>query len=197
MAGFFAPLLLMAFALLPNPDQSSKKHFLSSPKAVDPNLYPLYLENTGIDSRFKRLIRLINHNNKKLVFQFFYQPNGYLTLGVYAGKKNHQGFDSLFDFKLSPDSVCKINTIDGLGVYLGDMEIRNQDSNLDSLDHIQANHNVKFVVFFPSIVMIPGTSKNTIIYEICTAANFDDICTKSLLANTGIITNPSPPHNGN
>jgi len=37
MAGFFAPLLLMAFALLPNPDQSSKKHFLSSrPKSLSP-----------------------------------------------------------------------------------------------------------------------------------------------------------------
>ena len=89
----------------------------------DPNLYPLYLEGPAKDN-FLGLLKQIKASNQKIVFQFFYQRNGVLTLAAYTGQKDGHKWKEDMDFKLQPYKHCiKIN-MDALnvGVYLGAME---------------------------------------------------------------------------
>lgn len=162
----------------------------------DPNLYPLYLEGPAKDN-FLGLLKQIKASNQKIVFQFFYQKNGILTLALYTGGKNSQGYDQTIDFKLKPYKHCPQINIDNLdvGVYLGDMEF-DQTTNLDALINVVATNNI--IVFMPALYPVPSTKKNAIEYMICTADDESGICNSNQIkSNTGITTNPSPPHGGN
>jgi len=162
----------------------------------DPNLYPLYMEGTKKDS-FLVFLKQIKAANQKIVFQFYYQDNGILTLAMYTGGKDGQGNDQTIDFKLKPCKTCSIIDMDKLksGVYLGNMEF-DQNTYLDALINIVATKNI--IVFMPAMYPVGTTKKNAIKYVICTADSDSEICTSNQKkSNTGITTNPSPPHGGN
>ena len=88
-------------------------------------------------------------------------------------------------------NIDKLN----VGVYFGALEF-DQKARLDSLITVVTNK--KIIVFMPKLYPVPPTQKNAIMYEIWTADTEAAICASDkTITNTGINTNPSPPHGGN
>ena len=189
-------LFLQLFANRPRPK------FSSYPKSdgrkslwLNANLYPLYLEGPDKATFLKILQDMKADKQQKIVFQFFYQKNGILKLATYTGRIDGHKYKEDMDFKLQSYNNCVIINMDDLkgGLYLGAMEF-DQNSDLDKLIGVVASKNI--IVFMPALY--PIANKNAIMYKICTADTEADICSSDQKkTNTGINTNPSPPHGGN
>jgi hypothetical protein len=176
----------------------------------DPLLYYLYMDNTADKPVFQKLIDRVyktdGNKNKNIVLQFFHRSDGKLTLSVYVGKKNRTNYDDAKEFKLSPYK-CDDQTllsIDGKDVFLGDMEIDKQDSDIPALKAMAADHDkYRYVVFIPGFATV-GTGINpkpVIQYTAYLVKDTLDACDpdklKLVLPPASFQTNPSPPKNGN
>lgn len=84
-------------------------------------------------------------------------------------------------------------------VFLGNLEIKKFDINIDTLLKIAANHvDYQYVLFKPTLVLDTPTSSYTIQYAIDFGTDPSDICSSNkFTSGTGFQANPSPPKNGN
>jgi hypothetical protein len=197
MAAALALFFLLSFVTRPSSNFSvHSKNGITIIGALNPSVHPLYLDLTQV----KSLIALVGISRKKLVLQFYYLPNGDLTLAIYVGYRNHTGFDAAYDLKLNvvPGSNPLPLPPGFNGVYLGDLEICKQDDQWKKLTGYTTDPNNKYFVFIPKFITYPGTTKETINYEIYLSNSLNATAGGiSKMTGTGIVTNPSPPHDGN
>jgi hypothetical protein len=202
VTGVSALCMLMGLATKPLFDTPARPQNVSNEiYALDGKFYPLIIRNPASNDTLRRLIDSIDASggkiDKKFVFQFVYQ-NGKFTLKVNGMRKNHRNFDSTLQFILETYDKCLKFELDAKSVYLlGDQEINKQDGQLKKLRKICRDPLTKFVVFMPMLQPLAGTAQQLIKYEIYVRDKEADICSESFSGNTGIITNPSPPHGGN
>lgn len=195
---FILAIALILKSHFDNSKKGGKKHDL-----MDDNLYTLYLDDLS-NEKLKKLITFVDKKagNKylnKLVFQF-YSQKGQLTLAMYAGGKNHQGFENLGNVVLKISEHIENNS-GGLNLYLGDLEIKNQDINWEELKgYFNPTSSHKVVVFRPEVINAPHLNDRDewiIRYHIDTAVQIPVAGTVYPSKWNSIVTNPSPPYNGN
>jgi hypothetical protein len=173
------------------------------------NLYILYanIDKVTLDLRAlcDKMDKTDQNSGKllnKLVFQFFYHKT-FLTLSVFVGGKNHQGFGEDFNFILKKSDCPSQGNIANQNVYLGDLEINKSDDGWWSqLKSWIVNENYDFLVFNPELIPVDNANGNgrggkTINYRIYPVTVDDDMCVVPTDLTSVLNTNPSPPHKGN
>ena len=180
-------------------DNSKKREIGKKQSLMDDNLYTLYLDSFS-NEKLTKIIEFVDikdHDKyvNKLVFQF-YSQKGKLTLVMYGGGKNHQGFQKLGNIVLKISEHIENNS-GGLNLYLGDLEIKNQDINWKELKDYFNPKLHKVVVFRPEVINALNEGESFIRYHIDTAELIPVAGTVYPSKWNSIVTNPSPPYNGN
>lgn len=182
---------------------------------VDSRLYLLY---STIDATGNDLDNLTKSSKgDKLVFQFYYQPSGQLTLAAFAGKAGHGDFDitqsPIMSIVNIADPTVVYQDITGKDIYLGDQEIgKKHPNNLKKLTNLlNSATRKKYIVFVPKISPADGfPQRKMIIYLLVNMSDlpatkyvYDSLINlpiptdTTFLAGGTIPTNPSPPRGGN
>jgi hypothetical protein len=223
-SSFKSSLLLISFFLLlacnekPAPDNGEEKMAAPAPltPTVDSRLYLLY---STIDATGNDLDNLTKSaKGDKLVFQFYYQSGGQLTLAAYAGKAGHSDFDitqsPIMNIVNIADPTVVYQDISGKDIYLGDQEIGKKHPNaLKKLTNLlNSTTRKKYIIFIPKISPADGFPQRKLITYLL--VNMSDLPTTkyvydslinlpipttdtAFLTGSTIPTNPSPPRGGN
>jgi hypothetical protein len=135
----------------------------------------LYIEKAAI---------LAIPNGRKLVFQYIFERENFLTLHGWISKQSGVDFDTPPNIKLKKGSPGDVRY--GVNTYFGNTVIRKQDIH-DIQTFINAHPGLDFVLFKPVM------EQQHIKYEIYLSDDFNDSLKALTLVNTGKTANPSPP----
>jgi len=170
-----------------------------------PFLYSLSLENTKTNAWFDTLMQRAkrlqeNGQGRKgnLVFRFIHDADGSLSLVASIGGKNRRNWDTTFFKFESYDCGGTIPTMNNKKVLLGNLEIDDFTSKIDTLLTIASNHvDYQYVFFKPNLIYQKSTDSYTIRYDIDFGAKPSDMCGSGKFVTGTFQANPSPPKNGN
>ena len=205
ISGLFILAILFGFANLSEPGSLPTKKLIEDLNtSLNPKLYPLYLTKNEMTELLSLADNPDPKKHRKIVFRFYFTTKKILSLVAYTGKRNHYDFEKK-PIELNPYDSCNTTDypdIDSVqeDLYLGDLEIKNQDSNWATLIKLVNIPDNNFFVFKPSIVPDWGNpAKKSITFQIYTFTNKADICNiiKFATGASGVYINPSPPRGGN